>query len=576
MKKLVKKVLTTICTLVLCLVCLTGCSWLEINKGKYYDQIVVTIGDKMEFTKKDLVEAFSTYGYQYYQQYGYSMEESINQTISSMIDRELLMDYVVNEAKISITAEEKTRIKKESFDYMRDSIKTFEDKIRKEWEMEITTETPETVEPLRTAETEYSPKTEYVDGVVVRIEDDADESLIPDNLPENFNKEYYLTLITDRKIANEAWTRYVKSLQDLAKSEGRSTVESDVLKFEQERLIDLLSTNKYLEKFEKNFFDNTPVDVQSVLDYYKEQYKSQKETYSSNESLYHTAMTKASTEYVYYHVNSGNEYVNVKHILINFTQEQKDAITTLNKRYGITDDGSEADEEKKTNSEYKRQLNEIVNRTKTTFEMSEDMYNNYALGFGFRKVEGKESTYEAYASDIYSFVRSYSNGVSLREKSSKFDDLIYVFNDDPGIMNSEFDYVVNLDTSVKDQMVKPFADGVRALDTSNGGEGAGSMDMIVSTYGLHIIFHDGVAENLVNDANIDNISDEQLLAILCTTKTTPDSNKSIFNFIYDKLNLDDNLYNNMTQKIVSDARTQLKANNIVITYYENNYKDLFE
>ena len=124
-KKLVKKVLTTICTLVLCLVCLTGCSWLEINKGKYYDQIVVTIGDKMEFTKKDLVEAFSTYGYQYYQQYGYSMEESINQTISSMIDRELLMDYVVNEAKISITAEEKTRIKKESFDYMRDSIKTF-------------------------------------------------------------------------------------------------------------------------------------------------------------------------------------------------------------------------------------------------------------------------------------------------------------------------------------------------------------------------------------------------------------------------------------------------------------------
>ena len=47
---------------------------------------------------------------------------------------------------------------------------------------------------------------------------------------------------------------------------------------------------------------------------------------------------------------------------------------------------------------------------------------------------------------------------------TKLDDLIYIFNDDPGIMNSEFDYVVNLDTEVTDQMVKPFADGVTALD----------------------------------------------------------------------------------------------------------------
>jgi hypothetical protein len=102
------------------------------------------------------------------------------------------------------------------------------------------------------------------------------------------------------------------------------------------------------------------------------------------------------------------------------------------------------------------------------------------------------------------------------------------------------------------------------------------MDIVASTYGLHIIYHDGIAENLVDSANINTISDEQLLSILCSTTTSPDSNKSIFNFIYDKLALDDNLYNNMTQKLVSDARTQLKANNIVITYYENHYKDLFE
>ena len=561
------------CTLVLCLVCLTGCSWLEINKGNYYDQLVVTIGDKHSFTKKDLVEAFSNYGYQYYQQYGYSMEESINQTITSMIDRALLMEEVQKSVSIE---DYELEIRNEAFNYMIDSIRTYEDKIKTEWKLEVDIETPEEKEPLRTAETEYTPTTEYVDGEVKRIKEEKDSPLIPENLPKDFSKAYYLKYATDTKVANEAWTRYIKSLQDLAKSEGKDTSESEVIKSEQKRLIELLSNNKYLELYEEAFYDKTPVDVESVLTYFKEQYKSQMETYNSNESLYHTAMQKASSEYVYYHVNSGNEYVNVKHILMNFTQAQKDDITSLNTRYGITDENTTENEKKKENKEYQRQLKEIVNRTKTTFEMSEDMYKDYAQSFGFKKVEGKENTYEAYASDVYRFVQFYAQGASHRETSSRFDDLVYVFNDDGGFMNSEFDYVVNLDTNITDQMVKPFADGVRALDESNGGEGAGSMDMIVSTYGLHIIFHDGVAENLVDEKNIDNISDSQLLSILCTKTTSPDSNKTIFNYIYDKLKLDENLYNNMTQKVVSDARTQLKANDIVITYYENHYKDLFE
>ena len=571
MKKLIKKILTTLCTLVLCLFFLTGCSWLQIDNAKYYNQIVVTVGDK-EFTKKDLIEAFSNYGYQYYQQYGYSLEESINQTITSMIDRELLMDVV--KTQITITDQEKLEIRKEAFDYMQDSINTFEEKIRQEWDIEINFETPETTEPMRAEEEEYIPTTKYSEGIVTRVEEEDDEVYIPSDLPEHFTKEY--RIITDTKVSNEAWTRYIKSLQDLAKSEGRSTKEEDVLLHEETRLIDLLTTNKYLEKYEEEFFENTPVAVDAVLKYFKEQYKAQLETYSANENLYHTAMQNASSEYVYYHPNSGNEYVNVKHILINFTDEQKADITTLNTLFGITDENTEENEEKKQNADYQTQLKKFISQTTSTFEMSEEMYLEYGAQFNFKKVVGKENTYTAYASDIYDFVKYYTSGGSLKQKSTKFNDLVYIFNDDEGFMNSEFDYVVNLDTSVTDQMVKPFADGVRALDKSNGGEGEGSMDMIVSTYGYHIIFHDGVVENLVDEKNINNISDAQLLAILCTQTTTPDSNKTIFNYIYDKLNLDENLYNNMTQEVVKNERTKLKQNNIVITYYEKRYEDLWK
>ena len=141
-------------------------------------------------------------------------------------------------------------------------------------------------------------------------------------------------------------------------------------------------------------------------------------------------------------------------------------------------------------------------------------------------------------------------------------------------MNSEFDYVVNLDTNVTDQMVIPFADGVRELDTMYGGKGEGSMKWIISSYGIHIIFHDGNVKNIVDESTINN--DAKLLEILCNTYTTPDSNKSIFNYIYDTLKLDDSTYNNLTSQMVANARTQLKQQNIVIEYYVNNYKDLYE
>lgn len=576
MKKLFKKILTSLCALTLCVLCLTGCSWLQIDKAKYYKEVVVTVGDK-EFTKKDLVDAFSNYGYQYYQSYGYSLEESVNQTIKSMIDRSLLMDVVKkeidNDEKYKFTEQEKLEIRKQVFDYMQDSINTFETKIRKEWDMEVEFDEETTTESLRKQEEEYTPSTKFeivtIDEKttyqVLRAEDEAEKIYVPDNLPLHFSKDY--RIVTDKKVSDEAWTRYIKSLQDLAKSEGRSTKEEDVLLHEEQRLIDLMTNNKYLEKYEARFFDTIDVNTEAVLKYYKEQYKSQLQIYTASESQYHTAMESASSNYIYYHVNSGNEYVNVKHILINFTQEQKDQIKTLDT---LKDNGSISE------ADYNTQVQRIANKTMSTFEMSQDMFNEYGATYNFQKVTGKTNTYTAYASDIYNFVKDYATGVNLKEKSQKFNELVYVFNDDGGFMNSEFDYVVNLDTSITDKMVKPFADGVRALDKSNGGEGAGSMDMIISEYGYHIIFHDGVAENIVDANNIDNISDENLLYLLCTTMTTPDSNKSIFNYIYDKLKLDENLYNNMTTQVVENERNKLKENKVVIVYYEKRYEDLWK
>lgn len=579
---MIKKIMTTICALVMCVFCLTGCSWLELDNAKYYNKIVVSIEDTKNFVKKDLVDAFSNYGYQYYSQYQLSMEDSVKKTIESMIDRYLLMEVVKDE--ITLTSDEKLQIKKEAFNYMEDSIKTYEDKIKEEWGIEVKVETPEEESSLRDAKTEYTPTTEYVDGRVIRVDshsedhtghdhavvEEDDELLIEEGFDKvaHFTKDYCIK--TDTKVFNEAWTRYIKALQDSAKSEGRSTKEEDVLLHEEQRLIELLSNNKYLEKYEEEFFERTPVDVASVLENFRDNYYNQKDLYENNESLYHTAMQNASKDYVYYHPNSGNEYVNVKHILINFNDYQKEEITTLNKRYGISDVYSIdniKNESKK--AEYQKELDKIVNQTTTTIDR--DLLDDTLSGSGV--IAGFTGD-TAYASDVYNLVLNYVTGNTHETKATKFDNLIYIFNDDPGIMNSEFDYVVNLDTEVTDQMVKSFADGVRALDTSNGGNGKGSISKVVTEYGIHILFHDGNVSNIASESVIND--DEALLSVLCNTMTTPNSNKSIFNYLYDKWTLDDGLYDTMTQSVVATERSKLKANGLKIVYYENRYEDLWK
>ncbi len=555
MKKIFKKLLIAVCALVLCVVCFAGCSWLQVDRAKYYNQLVVSVGEK-NFNMLDLTEAFSSYGYQYYQQ-GSSLEDSVKQTIENMIDRYLVLDMVKADARengYDITDQEKLEIKKQAFDYMQDSIYTFETKIRKEWGSTVEVGEESAAEPLRPVETDYTATTTYdrVTGTVTRVPDNkeyVDTTTVVG--VEYFGKAQQI--ITNQKVSDEAWARYVKSLQDQAKSEGRSTKESDVLAHEQDRLITLMTNNLYLDKYQKRYLETLPVDVTSVLDFYRQQYKAQKAEYTSDSSAYHTAMQSASSKYIYYHLNAGTDkgYVNVKHILINFTDAQKQRIKEIENDNVLYP--TEADKQ----AEIKR----VAAQTTTTFELDLDE-------------DGVAEKNTRSAAWVYEYVQNHVVG-TFAEKSAAFDDLVYVFNDDTGFNNSEFDYVVNLDTDVTDQMVKPFADGVRALDAYNGGEGPGAMDMIISEYGYHIIFHDGRVENLVEENNIDNISDAQLLALLCTTTTTPDSNKTIFDLLYDKLKLDDNKYNDMTQQKVKDARNTLKENGVTIVYYEDNYKSLW-
>ena len=543
MKKLLKKMATMLTALMLCVMMCTGCSVLELDSYKYYHKtVVVTVGD-INFYMNDLITAFNNYGYQYYENNGYTMEEAIKATATSMVERELLLREVIKESEtnvaLKLTDEDEAYIREQAFNHIQEQITSFEDEIREEMEVDKSVvegaeDEEDEEETLRPEKKEYQATIKYIDGTLVRVPNSVEYASTTD-VPMHFEQ-----IITDEEISSEAMTRYLKTLQDNAKAEGRDTSESAVLLYEENRLITILTKNRYLEKFENYFLANLPIDYASVVEHYKTQYLAQKAKFEEDEAAYHEAMKNYTSDHVYYHPNSGNEYVNINHILIKFTKDQTTRIANLEK-LGYT----------KGTPAYQAKLEEIASETTSTF-LDE---------------EGNEVTRSA--AYVYNTVVDYVNqGTTEKSKARRFEEMMYKFNDDEGNMNADFYYVVNLDTSVEDQMVKEFADTARDL-YKNTAVGSVS-EMIITEYGYHILFNAGAVKNIT--ADIDSLTFEDLFSHY----TNLSESKNLFNYFYDTLSLDGDAYTNRTLEILGDIETDLVSKGIEIKYYEYRYEGLWK
>ena len=558
-----------------------GCNLIEVNKGKYYNQEVITIGLKdgygdeyksyvRTYSKKDLLNAYYNYSYSYVNQGQLDVEAGIDYAINNMINSDLLYNYVktnyYDNAKydLDFTDADKNDVKLEAFDSMQDSIFEIENEIFKEWDIQFTGAddlSDEEVKTLRASYEEYTPSVvvQEIDGkeviVLNEIEIDVHDTRVA---PEHFIQQ-----IRDKAVSKEAYTRYIKQLQDAAKAEGvEDTSEKAVLYSEEQRLIDAYTKSKYMEKFEKwynkyyNFTYDSENDVyvlnediqNQIVESYKQEFIEQKDIYSQDEKAYHTAMGDDVSK-VYYHQNSGNEYVYVSHILLKFSDAQLEEIGELDKKL---------ESKVITQERYDELVADIANRTKVTYE-----------------IDGIE--YTANADEVYERITGYVNTAdevinnpdanedekhaALVEKAKRFNDMIYLYNDDEGIMNADYAYVVNLDTNVTDKMVAPFANKAREMH-ANGVLGSVS-DMVITEYGVHIMFYAGEVKNVVEDINT-------LTAIdLIKHNTQLSSAKSLFSLAYDEISVD--AYTTSASNYISDCYEF-----ITITKYEDRYKDLYK
>lgn len=552
-----KKFITYIFSLLFCVTMFAGCSLIQLNPTKYYSQTVAQIvydkNNKVNFTMKDLLEAYDNYGYQLQQNDStLSSEDALKQTAKLMVQRYMLVKEIKNQIG-ELTQGEKNVLMRETYEHINTTLASLEDEIRVEWDRVVNEDDKEedssTEEEGPTEYQEYKPTVERVyyeeevNGVtkykskLVRVEEEKEPE-------DESDPGKFVQNITDADVSAEAWKRYMKTLQKNNEKLGIKLSDEKAFEEEINRIYGVLEENKYISKYQEHLTKNLEIDSTSVVESYKQKYKRDYELYSNNESAYHTAMANdAST--VYYHPNSGNEYVYVTHVLLGFSDETLAKIKNLEKLYQ-----SNSIEK----SVYEEKLKQLQNIETTMIDYYDEKGN--------KKQISAQLAYE----EIYNNVSKYDKDVNFELRAKEFNKYIYKYNTDQGILNRDFAYVVNLDTNVEDQMVKPFADEARRLQKE---EGVGAMsEPILTDYGYHIILNLGPVTNVVEYNNIDNLTWEALYNV----KTQPSSEKTLFHVEYDALNSDETKVNAILTSLVNDLAAQVE----VVNYWEERYLTLLK
>lgn len=552
-----KKFITYIFSLLFCVTMFAGCSLIQLNPTKYYSQTIAQIvydkNNKVNFAMKDLLEAYNNYGYQLQQNDStLSSEDALKQTAKLMVQRYMLVKEIKNQIG-ELTQGEKNVLMRETYEHINTTLASLEDEIRVEWDRVVNEddkdEDSSTEEEGPTEYQEYKPTVERVyyeeevndvtkyKSKLVRVEEEKEPE-------DESDPGEFVQNITDADVSAEAWKRYMKTLQKNNEELGIKLSDEKAFEKEINRIYGVLEENKYISKYQEHLTKNLEIDSTSVVESYKQKYKRDYELYSNNESAYHTAMANdAST--VYYHPNSGNEYVYVTHVLLGFSDETLAKIKNLEKLYQ-----SNSIEK----SVYEAKLKQLQNIETTMIDYYDEKGN--------KKQISAQLAYE----EIYNNVSKYDKDVNFELRAKEFNKYIYKYNTDQGILNRDFAYVVNLDTNVEDQMVKEFADEARRLQKK---EGVGAMsEPILTEYGYHIILNLGPVTNVVEYNNIDNLTWEALYNV----KTQPSSEKTLFHVEYDALNSDETKVNAILTSLVNDLAAQVE----VVNYWEERYLTLLK
>ena len=367
-----KKVFSLVLCLVMCASVLAGCNLFGRDLETYYNTVVAQINYEYsigaenfsyveDITKRDLINAYNSYGYSYTQN-GYSQEDAVEMTLDSLINRSLMITEVERYYKEAgeelLNDAEKTYLWEETYEAIYDNFRTYYNEILG-IEDDTTSGDEKTSGTIYEAYDKQATLYTKQDGslgikkvdIVTNIRDSKhvlkneggvvyDVEYQDDEGNYIFKDLIYDNILAYTKKGNTGSTNFRSALNEYMSvvRENYSYLDLDDEKtcfiFELDRIYDILKDNYMVEKYEQIYnrlassgSTVTNVKVADVVKYYENNVVADYEKYKSDAETFETDILSSSTSPNY--INSSEaKYFNVAVIKIAFEEGKKEALDT--------------------------------------------------------------------------------------------------------------------------------------------------------------------------------------------------------------------------------------------------------
>ena len=553
---------------------ITGCSLVTLNYDKYYNAVAARIeykdGSNIEITRKELRTAYNTYGFSQYVDNGLTQEEAYTKALDYLVSKELSIREAekksreVNPDDAILTKQEKKYLWEKTYEAMISNIDSYLNK--EESQEDTSNEGAVTREKFqRECELVYNPTTgEYSLELPEGEKSDFENHKFwstgdKDTETEEGKISIYEAMLDHIKDSSENKDAYQKYLQDVRNSEKvfkLSTDAKSVFMREIDRVYGIMYDSYMVGKYEDYICsnENNNVVIAQMLELYSSKVRNAYTTYNGVDQ---TSAVKEKSGEIYY-FNDGIDWFYVTQILIKFDSEEQakyDKYTEEIKKLKNNEETNGAlieDYEKKIDNLYKNLAG--IKRVETSSNVYEEKENITA--------ENSKVVFE----EIVGLVNSKKTNL---EKIEKFDDLIYVYNEDPGIMNTTYNYIVGVDytqpTIDENNIVTPYTVysnwveefNKAAIELYNHGAGQigdiygvkvdgsdytlevdDSTDsykgLIRTSYGVHIMMYAGEAKNLFSGIDENFEAKESDIQVLYNTRLKSSTSKTYFDLLYEE------------------------------------------
>jgi len=515
-----KKIISTIMTLVMSVTLLAGCNLFVHNYEKDYMQVVATIqpitesgvredgtpwsytSEKKEILKQTLVNYVNTEGMNSINA-GLSVSNTVNNLLDQIIESELLLveaEILFEKGDIAWKLEDIEEIKKNVYTYINNDLFTIYNQILEERDEPLLTE-PVTEDATATyplfendyPDDEDEAEPQYYEGELGQYHDEwyldtewyiEDESKYGNTYPGLFGS------VEDKSLGREAMKRLITIYTSNANNfigitkEEQKQIDNDVKRIEEieetegaEYVYPILGRTTLIKKLygdtfikqakmtmlEESITKGITVSEQEIVQKYNSKLSSQMTDFDQNVSNYHSAVTGSEKQLILY--NPDNHYVYVKHILLPFSEKRQQELQAL--------------ESNVSPEKFKQELLDEVSRS--TF---------------YPHVDGEDDkTRPMTADQIFNEVSAEMSqlAASPMEAERKMNEFIYKYNTDPGIFANDVGYAVKykLDEGEKDTYMEAFANGAREFRDNGYAVGELLDHYVVTSYGVHIMYYAG-------------------------------------------------------------------------------------